>query len=613
MTNQKIRHLNHSKTIKFGLFLFFAINTCCVVGQDLAADYQKAKDYLEEGNYAFAIELFGNLSRSSSPYTVYASFNYAIAAYKSGDLGQARSMWLQIEKKYPTWDKISDVYYWLAKVYFLEGAVDKGMTYARKSKLREATHLMYNELAKLDSLEQLKTIYREQVDDQSIALILAGKMAQQPVELRDFATLAEIVDKYNLDKESYGLPDVGESELKDEYLVAVMMPFFFDSLENPIRTVRNAPIMGLYNGILEAIEDLNATSGRIKIIPYDTRRDPDVTREILSLPEFKSMDLIIGPLFPEPLNEAMKFSFENKINLINPLSTDSEVIGYNPYAFLFRPTTETQAQAAADIVADSVENKYAMLFYEDNAKDSLSAAIYAQSIKARGFEVLLNLPVRDTTVKAAYELLTNKYEIVYTKGQVDSLLVLDETRVFKERKSTEHKDVIEYYEEFFVIEPDSIGHIYVASSKPLFASTFISAIEVRDDSTLIVGRGNWKEFETLTFEEIERLGIYLVDPDHMDITSDAYLRFRERFIRKYKELPSFYHALGYEVMHFTGSLMKSHGHYFQNSIAQEGIVRGQLFYGLDFRFSNSNRFVPITKFVNSMPQVLNRLENEVNQ
>ena len=103
-------------------------------------------------------------------------------------------------------------------------------------------------------------------------------------------------------------------------------------------------------------------------------------------------------------------------------------------------------------------------------------------------------------------MLTEKYEVIYSKGQIDSLETLDEVHFIKERKSTEKKGEIEYYEEFFTIAPDSIGHIYVASSEALFASNFISVLSIRNDSTPIIGRGNWRKFETLTFEEMERLG-----------------------------------------------------------------------------------------------------------
>ena len=576
------------------------------MAQNAQEDYLKAKEFFNNGEYSFASEYFKKVARENGPLREYASFYFALSSYKNGQLGLARSMWLQMESKYPRWNRMEEVRYWLSKVYMEEGAYDKGLVYAKQLGKEIETSLIAECLSGLDSLSQLKALYHQFPGEKLIGTALADSMVSQPLSQRNFPELFQIVQKFDLDRAHYGLPEIGSSEIKEEYRVAVLLPFFFDGMDNAIRTARNKGIMDLYFGIEEAVKVLNEKSdSKIRLYPYDTKKNADTTRVIFEKEEMKSMDLFIGPLFPEPSEIALDFSYNQKINIINPLSTNSSLIQFNPYSFIFRPTTETQALVAAEMLRDSLENKYAMIFYENNEKDSLSAYTYAQRIQEYGYEVLLNVGVVDTTVRAQFDMLTEKYELIYTEQQKDSVLLIDEDRIIKERKSIEEKDQIELYEEFFTIAPDSIGHIYVASSRPLFASNFISAVEIRNDSTLIIGRGNWKSFETVTFEELERLGVLLVDPQYVDIHDDTFQNFRKKFINTYRYVPSLNTQLCYEMMMYFGSMLKKYGTYFQNGTNQEGFVPGLLFQGTDFTFSNSNQYVPITKFKNSKTVIIN--------
>lgn len=609
MSLYKISLSSLMKTLKSGIFiiLFFVSNLGIAQGVvNEQAEYLKAKEYFNNGEYNFAVDLFGKLSKGSGPISEYSQFYFALSAYKNDQLGLARSMWLQIETKNNNWIGISDVYYWLSRVYFDEKEYDKGVYYAKKSELTDSEGLIIDQLSKVDSIPILEEVHYIYPFEKSIATVLADRLIEVPISERNFQLLQTIVEKFELDREKYGLPEIGQSTFKKEYKVAVLLPFLFDGLESATRTARNTFIMDLYAGMSEAINQLNESSeSKIRLVPYDTRRNAETVNKILELEELRSMDLLVGPLFPEPVRLVSDFSFENKINMINPLSLNSDLIRYNPYSFLFRPTVETQALIAAEMVIDSLDNKNVMIFYEDNTRDSLSAYTYSQRIQEAGFNVLLNKAVVDTTIQSAFEMLTEKFELVYSEEEKDSLLVKDEDAIIKERKSIEEKDVIEYYEEFFKISPDSIGHIYMASSKPLYASNIISAIEVRADSTVIVGRGEWKNFATITFEELERLGVLMIDPDYINRASAEYKAFGKLFMKKYRAFPSTNNIIGFDMMDFAGSMLQRFGNYFQNGTSSAGFERGKLFYGTNFRFSNSNQFVPITTLVNSKTTVIN--------
>lgn len=595
---------------KFGFLFFipFLSISFSVFAQTDAESYQKAKNYFNQGEYSFAMEYFRQISaeKKNSPYQPYASFYYALAAYQSGQKSTAKSMWLQMENKNAKWSGIHDVYYWLSEVYFDEDDYSNGVLYAKKSGLPEAADLMKIQLDSADDLKSLERVYYQFPKDETVAKALASKIVQQPITARDNVLLDEIMEKFDLEQSDFGLAQVGESTMKDTYRVAVLLPFLFDGLDNPRGTIRNQFTMSLYHGMQEAVAVLNKKGKKIELLAYDTRKDSAVTAGLLSLPEMKSVDLIIGPLFPVPNKLASDFCYENHINMIHPLSSSSNVIGSNPFSFLFQSSVEARALAAAQVAIDSIENKNAMIFYENNVRDSLSAYTYAQRIMEEGFDVLMIEAVTDTTVRATFDMLTKKFERVYSAERADSIRSADPERIVKERRSIRAKGETEYYEEFFRIKPDSIGHIYVASSNTLFASNYISAVEIRADSTVIIGRGEWRESESLTLSEMEKLGVYFVDPLFEQKGKYAYQKFRDSYIQKYRVVPNENAKLGYDMMLMLGKMMIKYGSYFQNGNVEEGFVPGDIYTGVWYDTMNYNQYVPVTVMKGSELQIVNK-------
>lgn len=607
------------RLLRFALFCpLMVILASQVKAQNDQSDFLKAKQYFSEENYTFAMDYFRRLAGNNQTHAFkdYAAYYYGLSAYRNGDTTNAKAMWLQMDERNGDWKQIKEVRHFLAEIYFTERNYPQGVYFAKKAGLTESKALMKQELLKADSLAILEDLNEQFPGDEIIAKITADKINDQKMSDRNFQLLNRLVNQFDLDKSTYGLPEIGESELKDSYNIAVLLPFMFEDLSYTARTERNKFVMELYAGMLMAADSLNMDQKYLNVFPYDTKRNAEITEAIFDQPEMKSMDLVVGPLFPGPSQVANDFSFENQINMINPLISNSNAIQNNPFAFLFKADTETQALAAAQLAIDSVKNKYAMIFYENNERDSLSAYTYSQRIQEAGFEVLINAAVVDTTVRQAYDLLTEKYEVGYTEEQVDSvkaMILPGEERFVKERKSTITKDSIEYYEEFFTLAPDSIGHVYVASSKALFASNFISALSIRADSTKLIGRGNWKEFPTLTLEEMERLGIYFVDPEFVDLKNPVFRSFRQSYLKVYKTEPSFNAIIGYEMMFYVGSMLKDYGHYFQKGNPDVGFLKGQLLQGVEFNFRNSNQYVPITILSDSKQKVVNPKSNGQNQ
>ena len=109
----------------------------------------------------------------------------------------------------------------------------------------------------------------------------------------------------------------------------------------------NSFVLDLYSGIKYAYNNLGVETENIIFKSYDTKRDPDVVRDIINSGELGDSDLIIGPLYGKPIEIVKQFCLQNKILMINPLSSNSMIINDNNYSLLFQPSLETVASSAA--------------------------------------------------------------------------------------------------------------------------------------------------------------------------------------------------------------------------------------------------------------------------
>jgi hypothetical protein len=168
--------------IRIALILFVVLSFFTVTkAQDTQGDYLKAKQYLQEENYVFAADQFRKLAGADQKHAFkeYSGFYYGLAAFKNGDFGLARSMWLQLATKNKGWDQIGEVYYWLAVVYFEEENYTQGVAYALRSKLPESEGLVFKRVSKL-ALNELTLLQSEFPNNKTIAFVTASKISAEP-------------------------------------------------------------------------------------------------------------------------------------------------------------------------------------------------------------------------------------------------------------------------------------------------------------------------------------------------------------------------------------------------------------------------------------------------
>ena len=542
----------------------------------LVNKYKNGKDLFDLGKYKLAMEEFRQIITRSdnNPYLEYASYHFAVAAYRSGQIPVANSMFHQIERKHAEWDKIDDVYFWLAKIDFEGGDYLSGLVHLNRIKSRtvadQARQMKIYFLAQLDDEEALNLLLSKNPYDKDIAEALADFIIGQPIMEQDRSLLEFLVNEFELNPVKYDKGRILASNKKDSYNVAVVLPFMVENLQSESLTLGRNLVIDLYEGIKVGVEQLEKSGIKINLYAFDTKKDSLTTRQLIDKGELSTMDLIIGPLSEVANNMLSNYCFEQRINMVNPLSYNSQVMGNNPFSFLFKPSLETQAIKAAEFAVETFSNPLLKIIYGESQKDSILAYTYKSRIEVDSFKVAGIHQVSTTNAKDIIGLL-NAGNLIDGENH----------------------------------DNDSLGHVFLASDDRLLMANLVAALEARGDTLPLIGTESWLQARTIEYDQIDRLGIRIISPNYIDYNHDRVARFREIYHYRTNVFPSKHAYNGYALMCFFGKMLHENGVYFQIAFRDMGFVEGEIYEGFNYSTGNDNQYTPLVKFVDSKLKVIN--------
>lgn len=553
---------------------------------DFQQQYLQAKNLYKQERWEQAKEAFRSLAsqQKNNSFKEYASFYYALSAIKAGDLGEAKAMLRQIQQRYSGWEKIEEVKFWLARVYLEEGAYQQGLEEIESIRNRrvkaDAEEMAAFYLAREPEVARLRNLLEENPDARYVATVLARKMSRQPLPKLDQEYLEQLVRSYKIDKDLLKETNLGKSQKKEEYHVAVMLPFLYNDLQPESSLHERYFVLDLYEGMKIAQQQLLKDSIKIQLHAYDTKRDSLTTRRLLNSKEMAKMDLLVGPLFPGPSKVASSFALEQGINMVNPLSVNPEVIRNNPYSFLFKPSLATQGQKAAKFAARTFSDSAAVIIYGPKERDSIMAHNYKREIEKAGFRVryMEKIPAGE-------------------ESRIRKLLVPD-------GGSKEINPSMNPMKEGGRLHKKTLGHVFVASEDELIVANALSALMGRGDQLPMIGHEAWLRKNFVSFEQLERLGVYFVAPEYIDYTGEGFLEFRRQYQEQVNHLPSRFAYIGYDLMMFFGRMMHEYGNLFQEEINGQPFQKGILCTGFTFAGTNDNQCVPVVKFRDSALEIV---------
>ena len=575
---------------KLTLIIFFIFFSSIGFAQSDYSNFTKVKKLFNQKNYSELTNLNFNISSKSEFYPYYI-FYRSISNYYLNNEDQSLNDLDEIIKSFPKWSQIDEVYYWIIKIIIDKENIETTLNYFNKIKNIQIQDDIYSiiepKIKKISSFNQLKTLYKNYANNKIIAKYYGRSLLKEYLSDEIIDEITEILDLVERD-------ELFVIENK-KFRVAVLLPFMFDGFDNDNFIKNNNFIMDLYSGILFGHKNYDSLNSMIDIIPLDTRRDPIVVKKIIQEGSLDNIDLIIGPLYGRPIEIIKQFCLENKILMINPLSSNNKIIDDNRYSLLFKPSIKTVAEKASEFSINRFNtNKNTVIFYENNFQDSLIAKIYYDNLEKNGFNIIYSKSVS----RLILDSLASTYEEILSDSIYDTLKNISGILI-KDGRGIDELDTAYKYIEKFYIQEDSIGHVFVSSKNSLFASNIISAVEIRNDTIPVLGFEDWLKFNLISINQFQDLDISLISPSFFNSLDEDYKYIEEYFIDNYRRKLSNNFIIGVELINMIIDINKSYGRYFQFGLRNEKLIKGKISEGSSYIRANDNQIVPVTKVIES--------------
>jgi len=161
----------------------------------------------------------------------------------------------------------------------------------------------------------------------------------------------------------------------DDINIAMVLPFQLHKSNPPKQAYLYTDF---YKGFLLALDSAsNTTSKRINLKVYDTQHNLNVTDSILSLPELKTMHLIIAPSEPKQLQRINEFGRANNISVLNCFTTKNEDYRTNANIYQVNTPTDRFAQIVLKWF-DQQFSGYNVIYLVEQGDDADNKEIFEQ-------------------------------------------------------------------------------------------------------------------------------------------------------------------------------------------------------------------------------------------
>ncbi len=153
---------------------------------------------------------------------------------------------------------------------------------------------------------------------------------------------------------------------KANYKIAVLLPF---DLNSKGQTQLNTLATEVYMGMQLAIDSLNKEGVTAEVRFIDFPLDSLAIAAYLKKPEMQKLDLVIGPLLPQSVDQVAKWCKLQQVRMICPAAINSAILKGNPFVYAAVSSEITQMKALAVYTLDQFAKDQIVLVNTGVAKD----------------------------------------------------------------------------------------------------------------------------------------------------------------------------------------------------------------------------------------------------
>jgi ABC-type branched-subunit amino acid transport system substrate-binding protein len=518
-------------------------------------EYKKAVQLFADGQYEQASQKLTPLCSKNytNPIVPYAYYYNALTSKNKGNLYQSRVIFRSLFENYYDWDKINEARILYADLNFGENYFEEGLKSletiqdAEYDKIKR--DMLNKHIPKIKSISTLKELYFKFPTQEIIAKNLVEKIqsnrynSKDDLEISDMLTNRFKFKETSKNKKTTGGKQEVNSESTSSLDFGILLPYYINDITNS--SGANKYTYDLYAGMEIAAQQIKNQGILINLHSFDVKKSKS-DFEILEKREgFKNLDLIVGPLYPEPNEEAVEFAVNNKIVQVHPLSNNLSLLKDGNNIFLLQPSHLLQSKKTLEYVSGLNRKKSVSIYFGGSKKDSLFAYIYRNEAIKKGYNITI---------------------IKRFNGSLQKLV------------------------------PET-GHIFLAADNNLGVRFLQSVSYSKINAEIVCTAASfaWEKVIGNTFAE----NVSLIFPEFVSKNKEQVKEFEKSFLEKLAAPPSFYAYAGYDLVLYFGRMMKDGKDIFKLNIESGEYTDDYLLSGFDFSGKiKENLIVPIVKYKN---------------
>lgn len=354
----------------------------------------------------------------------------------------------------------------------------------------------------------------------------------------------------------------------DTYHLAMLLPFLTNQATGSSVPEKSRLAVQFYAGAKIALQEISQSEGiNLVMDVYDTQANDADFLPVISNPKINNADVFIGPVRNSHVEAFADWTKRNHKILISPETPTSELTAQNPDFIQTNPSLRSHCEAIINFIQKKNPRSDAItLVCKEKEADRLP---YFQDANSSDMP-LTELKVPDATAN-------------FDKIDLRKYLKSSGTSVFILPTWTSQDFVMAFLRKLKEVKGNSRVEVY--------------------------GMPQWKGFESIEPEYLTALNVHISSASYIDYTVEEIKEFQQKFYESTGTLPDDDAFNGYDVMLFTGKMLRRYGLSFPENIDREP------FQGLhgQFRFSKiftnggvddglnqpdylENKFVHILKF-----------------
>lgn len=298
-----------------------------------------------------------------------------------------------------------------------------------------------------------------------------------------------------------------------------------------------------YEGALLAVDSLQRAGMNIELYVFDSGTQQKINT-LLQLDEFRELDLIIGPVYPEFQTTVAAFAAKNRIPMVSPLSSAGTFEDTNPYYIKINSSREFQIEQTASYIANTFRNNRIFVLKPSGSSNSPEAKLADLS----------------------------KQKIIARTGRnpIQEYSIQQGTRDLRPLLSTTEENI-------FIIPTDNEAQVSVAV-------TNLNAL-AEHYPIVLMGTPAFTKLKSIQVENYHRIRLRYLNSNFIDYTKPLVKRFIGQYRETFSGEPSQFSFQGFDVSFYFLSALRQFGKDFRNCLYQYPMELTQI----DFNFRKQNQ------------------------